>query len=656
MLFSWIIPLFLGAVILHVLGGLLRWLMNFEDTNDFSKFFFNCITSLLLFVFVYSAWTTRLATVNLGILTAVIFSLLNYKKQVPRPGLHSFIKISWPTVFVLAFVMLASLMWHYAVYTRGDFNPIIPHEDYVFYANLSEYLNALGKENNLLEYFYISNTSVSPYHYFELWMNSLFIKITGRLSLPSLLFFVYPLGIFLCGAGILSFFRPGQLKLWQQLVLTFLLLNLSGIFFTFYYESPFTHEAYLFAYNLTAYEKLFPIFLFMIAACRCLLSSNFNGFFFFTLCLPILNISNAPGTLSALFLFTWYLKREKNSMINRKAALGCLIGQIAFFIIFYFPHDTGNQGLSVPSVPGFLSSLTDLSMWNIRKNIFIKTILQCAILFAPYFLFFLLVFKFNWRSIKSWVMENKYVIVFFSLVFLTSLLSWAIFNTIFNSMQFFANPGVAGISVLLIALIALQVEKERRKKGRLILFYFISLFILLPNAYERYYAATGFNKPKVYGESFVAEVKNEIGGINPFGVFLYDTSEYKSIFEKTSIFHVPGLYLKYLVPGFFPVSLSVVNVPVSEDTNLKELDTQVIANSTFIRFIDEQKSRKDFYSHEQSMYDFILQHKIDYLLTGKNAPVPEKLQPLIKKSFHDEVSGESFILLNRFDAAENTKR
>ncbi|HSI90267.1 MAG TPA: hypothetical protein VK927_04080, partial [Adhaeribacter sp.] len=134
--------------------------------------------------------------------------------------------------------------------------------------------------------------------------------------------------------------------------------------------------------------------------------------------------------------------------------------------------------------------------------------------------------------------------------------------------------------------------------------------------------------------------------LNPVGAFIKDRTDYNSIYEKSSAVYPKGEYLGVFKKEFQAIALSVFEIPVMAGSANYETAKFLIRNTSFYRFVQDQKQKNAFISIAQSQVDFIKALKIEYLLVSKNARLPEKIADLVSTVITDPLSGEKCYILN----------
>lgn len=186
-LFSFITLTFLTAFCSIALGSLFKDFIIGTQKKD-KNYTLASFWGLIILIFFYSTFQTQGKTINIFLLFPItLLALKKHKKPLNK------IKVNWIPIlkaslkFTLTFclVLTLSIFWNY----NSSIN-----NDIIYYSNIGNNLNA-GIENH---FHYFNNVIPSdkaglfPYHYFEMWLQSLLSNFTG--SIPSVIvlkFLVY---------------------------------------------------------------------------------------------------------------------------------------------------------------------------------------------------------------------------------------------------------------------------------------------------------------------------------------------------------------------------------------------------------------------------------------------------------------------------------
>lgn len=165
------------------------------------------------------------------------------------------------------------------------------------------------------------------------------------------------------------------------------------------------------------------------------------------------------------------------------------------------------------------------------------------------------------------------------------------------------------------------------------------------------------NKPRIAlnkQEHFYKKIKGNIGNQQfPMIVFFKDYKK-ANVFGKnpfSSIF--PNI--ASLIENYFPICLSVYEMPNPIDFINFILEIEIISNTVFYKSIEIEKEKGSFKSIEESQLKIIIDNQIDYIEVDKNTQLPKNILQLVKNKIINTVTGEKFYILNKAPINELTQ-
>jgi hypothetical protein len=380
------------------------------------------------------------------------------------------------------------------------------------------------------------------------------------------------------------------------------------------------------------YAKLFPVIIFLTGALLLFQSKQEKAAFILLFFLPVVSIISAPGVLGGLGCFAVYLFLKK----RRKEALQlvglCLLSG-TFFFLFYSVLNTPGSSPYKTHLSDNISHLISPERLFSASQLWGKTALQLLLTFGPFLIITaLLAGRKTIRSLNS----EAFLTGFF--IFLASLFTWVIMEKMMDSRQFFTNLGVPILNLgLLLALRAvLQISKFRFAFLALVLVN-LGLNFSETAKYMNIVPKTSPEYQKLVGEA----VRN----LNPVGGFFKTKDEYNLVYFKASNIFPLGTYLAFEpeTQTHHTVNLAVFEIPIT--TENEAMETQFVQNTSFYKFVAEQKTIGSFKSLPESQLAFIRRFKLDYLLITKSAALPEILAGIAVLKHTDPLSGEKLYLL-----------
>ena len=629
--------LLLSIILIYFIGQAILSMIDLR-LDRFTNLFFSLVCGIYVSVTLYSIVLSKGITFNLPpflVLLGLIcyyrrkFEFNFYFKRFKMINYSDFIIIS----LVSFFYFLIQTSYNFNIFT-GEIKQI--SGDQLYYSFVGNFLSQFGKENRFIN---IENTKylkLIPYHYGDSWLIAFFHSIF-KFPAPYIYnYIVNPLLIFVYYIGCLAFIEKG---LGQVKKIHIILIPLV-VFFTSISMPIFDFlPGRLYQWSLINLPKQ---------------GINFIGFQFFFILLfqnkikialmltPIyfsLYLVSLPVILSSCFFLTLFYFSK--NVISIKETLSILTLYFFFatsIIAFYFvfgAKDSGTaQSLSYLQIVG----LNPLSYFKTFFNCFVGSLSLTIIGLSIYFFF--LFFKTTLLSI----VKNIDLVFPFCVFYFSSLFFYCLFNYHPDGAQFWYNvffPILGSFFCFFIVLIF------RKTKFSVLIF----LFFTIINLFYNY----SFNFEKIYS-------KQEIKNLNKQQSIFYGKAAYyirkekqpkfafiksfKSVdyFEKNPY---NGIFsgLSNINQSYFPVCLSVFEIPSSENIVRKGFEYNILKNTPFYSFVISQKNNNEFKSLEESQYAYLKKFKITFLEIEKNTKIPENIIHLVDTIIVNEYSKDKFVVL-----------
>ena len=391
-----------GALLLSIL------LLGSLITND-NHSFGNSISSLyarrlfwgtLLTITSIALFFTSGNTVLLGFLIPIFFILNNFKKQIRINS--PFKEFSFKTFLLIAFSVwglsvLFSIL-EFIKYYNSELGLIteVPHFDFLYYGKLSKYMVEYGAENRL---FYLNQlienaTEVrQPYHYPELWINGMFVKITGATSVGLLLFSTFPLlkAITCSSIFLLALGNKKPNFRFQPVLIAISILTISGFYFPFYNNSELLKyfDGITQAGFFMTFGKKYAL-IYLVAGISIFYYYQKEKYVEFLLLLsiiPFISIGCLPSICSIEVLFPIYLIYSKK--ISWKNLIPIYANQvliICFIVIYYSLNGLNelNDTLSDSTLASRLIHKPNLELFKTFFFSFFFTGVRFVLFILPY--------------------------------------------------------------------------------------------------------------------------------------------------------------------------------------------------------------------------------------------------------------------------------
>ncbi len=450
-------------LIIIVFGSIIIQDFNQNETNKSSlfarKIFWGTLFTITAIALVFTIGNTVLLGLFIPLLIIGIHS--KYRIQF-SPSFSGFpIKpILLKTLAVWGITVLFSFL-EFIKYYNSELGIItdVPHFDFLYYGKLSKYMVEYGAENRLflLNQLIENATGVrQPYHYPELWVNGILVKMTGASSVKLLLFSTFPLlkAITCSSIFLLSVGESKQLFRFRTALIAVSILTISGFYFPFYNSSELLK--YFDGITQTGFFMTFGkkyVLIYLIAAISIFYYYQKEKYVEFLLLLsiiPIFSIGCLPSVCAIEVLFPIYLVFSKK--IGWKNLIPIYTNQVLIigFIGIYYSLNGLSELNNTLSDTALISRLIHQPTIALFKTFFFSAFfsgLRFFLFFLPY-LGILIYLRFH--KIKTLLTSS---IVMISSM-LGGLMAVGLSVGILDNGQFFYNS-----IPILILLIAFEISK-----------------------------------------------------------------------------------------------------------------------------------------------------------------------------------------------------
>lgn len=459
------LKLFLGVLtciaVFHVLGQLISNKYR-PFKGNLLNFAFKQILGSIAFVAIYAVVFTMFRTVFVLVIPLLIAVYYLTKKQIVNT-LSKDKMVFTDFVFPVIFVFFSTLISFLVI--RGDLSSgmKVPIKDQAFYSILAKSLSAHSTEtfkSMLTEY--TNASGLFPYHYYELWLASAFIKAfnVNPLLAQSGITYAYSLFVVFClvmGTLEVSTVKTGRKILFLFFTLTFV-FHRSWLAFIFpgdlYSDSIFYDGHYKFIH-------LIPVFLLIISLIYH--KQNFLAALFF-LMIPAINSVTLPWVGLAfvlLLIFAFFLYRPQQIFKHHIWFIVVLLTYLIFGVYYIKILESTNGSGFIKSIGGIVFNV----LINGSKWLLINLVLIAALIYF---------------SVKSKSGNMRDVFVFLIVVFASSILARALMDTNQNSFQIFLSASFLLIYSMVLLLGIQWLKNEKWSRSFLIL-PLLSLALFIQN-------------------------------------------------------------------------------------------------------------------------------------------------------------------------------
>lgn len=612
-----------------VVGYVWLKILKYPFAKNYRSTFGVLVLGIFTLVSVFAFASTGFNTILLGLLIAGLYlfietrhnRLIDISIQFEKGDL-SFLGKVW---IELSLVALAVIAYRYSFVAPGGYFIEGSYPDYVFYAKVSKYLTETGVERTDLDYIF-SNTSLTPYHYFDLWINSMFVRLLDQNAVAAMIFISYTIGISAVWLGFVALAEVHLSVTIKVKILGFILLFMCGLYLGGLVQHSLIISTGVFTKHVLNYSKLYPTFLILLLVAQRDWDRELSVITSLLLSLIFLNISLAPGVfvcMGLILLIRLFKLRKIDWPLVAKASVAGV-----FIIAFYFlnaDHATGGWSFEA-------SNYAQLEFWVTVRNIIIGAALQQVIMYGA---LFVIVFWVTRNRIK--VLLKPFAIA--SLFFVSFILPWALLHQNPNSVQLFSNFYVPFLTCFAVALVLREIKNAQIQSHKialtltLVVYCCFSFFI---DARER--AQLSKNE---FAIGKLPEYQKFFGQVtNPVGVYFRDKFSWS---EKADVFGALDAKFQQFVdrPGFHTVSLSSFDVPIDSTGLNSAYETNLIKQSVFYKYVMQQNPNLESKSIkreliEQYQLEFIQDYEVEFILTPYNCKLPTSVSGRSEIVFADQ--------------------
>ncbi|MFM7683114.1 MAG: hypothetical protein ACKO7P_10260 [Bacteroidota bacterium] len=521
---------------------------------------------------------------------------------------------------------------------KSSFGYNIPHLDYNTYSITSQSLIDFGKENRELvsnKLFPNETNGVSPYHYFELWLNGLFHFIFKISPLKTLFFITYPLLKTTVFIGIVSVALMKVHKIYWALLIGLCLMFITGLFVNGYenYELTKYYVGYTQSGPLTWGRKYLPIYIFSVLSLLYFLKLEYKLSLVILMCCPIISIGTAPAVFSIIFiisLFHFYKSKQLSLIIFSSIF-------ILFFFIFFKIFTIQSTSNYVNNNALYHQILNDCFNLELYKKLFFHALFPFLRVFIFLFPYLIIIIIFSLNKLNP---INGSLWTFLIILSFFGSLYGSLFNGILDSGQLLTNI-LPIINIVLIALIV-QIFEYRPKIITILLIFLVPFQLINILKETTLFAPEMYNRQS---DEFRLSCLKILQKNNK--------AEFIGYFNEPDCYANGAIWSMYTNPCYF-LSLQD-NGAYFVDLNpfeLKKESNKDIYNRHFMdrfeikmfsKLYNEKKENKNLSIQEK----FIRKYNIGYLYIRKNSKIQLNYFTDIKMKsiLVDQNTGDQFIEL-----------
>lgn len=623
--------------------------LKFLKIKLFERFFYlflSLVTGVSIVVSIYALFRTQGSTIHALMIPLLLMILVGIRKGISISDApsnrctksYSFVK---ELVLLLTLSTVVFLVQYLLLYDLDSEYLQTPFQDYVYYSRLTLSLDYLGVETNGLEVVYPQFITEQPYHYMELWLNSLLVYIC---RLPSVwVYFISSSTVFItiiC-TGFIAIFAHFKIKHVWVFILAFLFLFVTGMRWTFLQQYLFVQNGALLSSGLLCLNpKLVPIYIFLLLTALVLLNRYYLALGGALSILPLVYISTTPIVGFALISLVIYLFLSKK--INLFKALFILFPMLIsglYIILFYTLQPEAYQFPETGRNLALKSIIPQLSEIKTLVNITLGVLINYGIYFGIYGIFILFIFLL--QSQKPKVKIPRSIWIWFVADLFMAAAMRAFGTHYLDSFQFFSNTMIPFTPIVLSIFLAYVLQQASKQVYITIVATLIMLIIVN-------FSAVGTGNTR-YSPAFMHQVKKVVPYIGSRGCYILADKDYENAYMLSSDSYTTGNYISNFKNNYAFMSLSALD-PDSLTTDSRfQRDSaqaeQIVRKSTFYRFAKFQALNNKQLSLDSIKYKFVLKNNIGFICVSKKATLPPILRNLVQDQYIDSLSGEKLYVL-----------
>jgi hypothetical protein len=515
--------------------------------------------------------------------------------------------------------------------------------DYLYYSEIAEFAFKTGNENihGVSNLFGPEYQGMSPYHFLDLWLNSLISETMGWSYVSVLETIVWAVLRFILIVGLLGIVEKYFKINFTIILLVTLFLFFGAFYFSFFNASEFLQWNIKLLQSVASGKKIAATCLFIIGFYLLWISKNQTSAICLLVAGSFASIGNSTGIAGGIFLFgvLQYIWGEKQmTYFAWGISLFSLIGTGLLYRFF---------GVQFPAI-NYSVVFSHIFEFPLLKLKFLLSYLATGLAYNFLLAFVFIVGAYRIGFLNRLNSLRRSAILLLLLVFFCAAGTAALFTGEFpDGDQFYMNLYIPIIS-LFVFLAFLHLKQLLGLTQRL---YTISLvaFGLFAGyqAFDNYYTekTNSIYWASNYSNEYLATIQTQLKNIkNPIGASININSPYAFSHKKYYYYNPLGYYMKTLSKGFHTIGLSYYEIC----TQSKLFETLCSRERFgFYQYATREFAKNEHLTSDQLKLKFIDDYAIDYLIVEANATIPSDLEKRLILVAKDNISGESFYLIER---------
>lgn len=600
-------------IILSELSG--RFLTRSASTfNSYLlRFAMRQILGSLLMVSFYAIVSTGFKTIFILCIPILAYIALHFKHkentQTPQINISDIVIIILTLVFSGCFIYLT---------IKGDLSNglKIPVKDQAFYSNIARGL-ANGSSESLMNDFSSLgiDAATSPYHYYELWQSSMFIKMFDINPLIAQSGITYSYSLMLLVLIVYGSLQE-QVKS-KTHILSGFLVAITFIFhrefLTYFFNSENGMDSILFDGNFKFLHIIPP---FLISVLLLINGENKFGLVLFLTLIPI-NTATIPWVLLTAGTLSFILTIKKGLIFKLKGRKAEMAFLFTFgILLFYYIKISGNSNSQnyVKSIGGIINNILSNGL---RSHIGNLILLSIAIIIL--------------KSRIGHKYRNALLFIYASLLY--GLIGRAILDTNQNSFQIYKSAGFLFVFGMTMT-IAIWISEQKKRQKYILLIPLFAIFMFA----ENFVYISHIFKPNIskYSNEYVEKL-SQLTTKNPIGLKIINTEKMSNLMKNP----IYAGFNEYFIFNNKMFNTIIINgESLLPDVSDNSYHAQTLRNEFMPNLIYNRLSSCKLYETNDSIRKncfkyYLTKFKPEFMIVDKGVAIPEYISEHLKFEITD---------------------
>ena len=507
-----------------------------------------------------------------------------------------------PLLVIIGLSVIVFILTLTQIFTiRGAYLDL--HPNFSFYSGVSEILHMTGIESIYFDKALNREVHFTFYHYFEFWLNAIFLDITRLPSLYILVLVVFPFFATICCFGVYTIFREYQDTITKSsftyFICSLLILFVAPFLRTFRWllnlnggDTP---------WNWSVLDNISIKSVIVLSGLILCYIIYVNHRKFLPIAIIILGIMYLPTMVLLIpSMACWYVFNVivKDTRHNKIILVSIGILGISFAWILWQTHSDNVFSSSILS----LIYQYFANDWS-RLYILIKEpVLRTGWIFLTHLPFIVLGLYIFRVRLKSLLRSHSYLISFVTIAYILGVSGIALISFTNNGDQLMRNlfDPLFILTSTIVLVLGLFKSKDRITQ---ILAYLTLSIVIVFNVYPTFRAGNHLNlKAHLQFKSLLSNKLNNV-------VFVNNQEFYKNTRRKNIYFIMPYHNLRGFFRGYFPQSLSLDKIKMSTLRDLLESEP-IIKNANYYNQIVKLKKRPEKIIEQDSIMFIFVENNI----------------------------------------------